>query len=106
MLNLQKRAAVMWTFGVSIPSDTEDSDALLALARAETATMVVKLKSLAQDQGKLVDLVYMNYADVSQTPLESYGTRNLEYMRSVARRYDPEGWFQNMVPGGFKLGNF
>lgn len=52
--------------------------------------------------GADLDLVYMNYADATQDPLGSYGERNVHFMKSVARRYDPEGFCQSAVPGGFK----
>jgi hypothetical protein len=37
--------------------------------------------------------------------LSGYGEKNLEHMRKVSEKYDPEGVFQTMVPGGFKLRN-
>lgn len=46
---------------------------------------------------------YMNYSDVSQDPLSSYGSEALTLLRHVSHRYDPEGVFQSRVPGGFKI---
>ncbi|KAI0902487.1 FAD-binding domain-containing protein [Annulohypoxylon nitens] len=46
---------------------------------------------------------YMNYAYSFQDPISSYGPRNVEKLREVSVRYDPEGLFQKGVPGGFKL---
>lgn len=105
MLSLKESPAILWDFGIAIP-DGEGSDAALALATAETAAMTAKLKQFSIDQGTDVDLVYMNYAGVTQDVLGSYGAETLEYMKNVAKKYDPEGWFQRMVPGGFKLGTF
>lgn len=51
--------------------------------------------------------IYLNYADPSwQDPIASYGDQNLKLMRSVSRRYDPDGFFQIALEGGFKLGMY
>jgi hypothetical protein len=47
--------------------------------------------------------IYLDYAFKTQNPLASYGEENLQKMNEVAKKYDPEGVFQTMVPGGFKL---
>lgn len=46
---------------------------------------------------------YLNYSDISQDPLSTYGEDNFKRMREVAMKYDPTGVFQTRVPGGFKL---
>lgn len=51
------------------------------------------------------EFVYLNYADVTQDPLKSYGEENVKYMQSVANTYDPYSVFQYQVPGGFKISN-
>ncbi|KAK8052407.1 hypothetical protein PG993_003792 [Apiospora rasikravindrae] len=53
--------------------------------------------------GGLMDWVYMNYADASQDVIGSYGVKNVEEMRRVAGRYDPEQVFQRLCPGGWKI---
>lgn len=47
--------------------------------------------------------VYLNYADKSQNPIEGYGTVNKLNLQAVSLKYDPLGFFQYRVPGGFKL---
>lgn len=47
--------------------------------------------------------LYLDYADISQKPLESYGPENVAKIRAAAAKYDPKGVFQNMMPGGFKI---
>ena len=47
--------------------------------------------------------VNFNFAGKFQNPLASYGAENLDFMRQVAAKYDPEHVFQQLVPGGFKL---
>lgn len=50
-----------------------------------------------------VEFRYLNYSDISQDPLSTYGEENVKKMREVAIRYDPKGVFQNRVSGGFKI---
>lgn len=45
----------------------------------------------------------MNYAEPSQDVFGSYGRWNLERLRSVVRKYDPEGRLQKLWRGYFKL---
>lgn len=46
---------------------------------------------------------FLNNAAPFQDPLGSYGAKNLQLMRDVAKKYDPDEVFQTLVPGGFKL---
>ncbi|CAI6227782.1 unnamed protein product [Periconia digitata] len=80
------------------------TDEALAVADAEIKAMLEDLDREAEKQDAVVQWRYMNYADASQNPLASYGEENLEFLEKVAGVYDPEGWWQDMVPGGFKIG--
>ncbi|EEQ32090.1 hypothetical protein McanMca71_001675 [Microsporum canis] len=62
-----------------------------------------KAKAKATERGLWNDFVYMNYASVKQDPIQSYGSANIERLESVAKKYDPEGVFQRLQPGYFKL---
>lgn len=53
--------------------------------------------------GGVIDWIYLNYAHPSQEVLQSYGPENVSLIRETASRYDPEGVFQHLCPGGFKL---
>lgn len=46
---------------------------------------------------------YLNYAASFQDPIGGYGNKSVAEMRRVSREYDPQGFFQMGVPGGFKL---
>lgn len=46
---------------------------------------------------------YLNYAAGFQDPLGSYGGANVDFMKEIAKKYDPWGVFQKAVPGGFKI---
>ena len=56
-------------------------------------------KSIHQDN----EYIYLDYAYKTQNPLRSYGADNVALLRSAAKKYDPTGVFQKLVPGGFKL---
>ncbi|PYH90414.1 FAD-binding domain-containing protein [Aspergillus ellipticus CBS 707.79] len=62
-----------------------------------------ELDQYARSTGTYNEFVYLNYADSTQNPLRGYGPDNVEFMRQVAKKYDPEGVFQRLVPGGFKI---
>lgn len=69
-----------------------------------TAMCIIgEINSAAAKRRMLHKYVYANYADSSQRPLESYGPQNRAFLDVVARRYDPSGVFQKLVPGGLKL---
>jgi hypothetical protein len=62
------------------------------------------LAALAKKMGIANEYIYLNYASQWQKPLERYGDKNVAFMKSVSKTYDPAGIFQKAVPGGFKLG--
>lgn len=80
-----------------------DNKADDALFRRLASTGLEQLNEFAKSIGADNEYIYLNYADRSQNPLAGYGEENVEFMRMVAREYDPSGVFQNQVPGGFKL---
>jgi hypothetical protein len=45
----------------------------------------------------------MNYAAAWQDPILSYGAVQVGKLQEAAAKYDPFGFFQEKVPGGFKL---
>lgn len=102
MLGLENLAhpAVIWDGGVVVTLDA----AAFAIAQAGLHAMMDEIKTFAESVEGLVDLVYLNYAAANQDPIGSYGTENVGFMKNVAARYDPEGFFQKRVPGGFKVG--
>lgn len=59
--------------------------------------------AIAKDKGTYSPFVYVNYAGPNQQPLCGYGHENVEALRKAARKYDPSGVFQTLMPGGFKI---
>ncbi|KXX73524.1 Bifunctional solanapyrone synthase [Madurella mycetomatis] len=62
-----------------------------------------RLRAYAASVNGLLDWTTANYANPSQRVLQSYGPVNVERIREAARKYDPEGVFQRLCPGGFKI---
>ncbi|KAI0535063.1 FAD-binding domain-containing protein [Xylaria digitata] len=94
-----KNNAILYTAGIGILTDDAP--------REEAHALVKEMKNKLADYAKSVrgdmDFIYMNYADVDQDPLGSYGATNIKLIRDVAAKYDPTGVFQTRVPGGYKI---
>ena len=71
-------------------------------ARPLIRNLIEEVKAFAGED-RLCPWLYMNYAESDQDVLESYGSRNMERMRDAAAKYDPDGVFAKLCPGGFKL---
>jgi hypothetical protein len=46
---------------------------------------------------------YLNYAASFQDPISGYGDKTVKELKATAKKYDPQGFFQNVVKGGYKL---
>jgi len=46
---------------------------------------------------------YLKYAASFQDPIRRYSNESVAEMRRVSGKYNPKGFFQTAVPGGFKL---
>ncbi|KAJ4346461.1 uncharacterized protein N0V89_010390 [Didymosphaeria variabile] len=57
----------------------------------------------AKKRGLFVEYIYMNYASQFQDVIPSYGAENHARLKAVAKKYDPQGVFQVLQPGYFKL---
>ncbi|PMD44738.1 FAD binding domain-containing protein [Hyaloscypha variabilis F] len=57
----------------------------------------------AKRMGLWRKFVYMNYAGSGQDVFGGYGEGNWERLREVGGRWDPEGVFTRLQPGGFKI---
>lgn len=67
------------------------------------AELIGRIRAYAESIGTDNPYLYLDYADVTQDPLQGYGVENIEKMKAAARKYDPQGVFQSLVPGGFKI---
>lgn len=60
--------------------------------------------SLAQEMGLSHSFIFPNYAWPTEAVMKGYGDDRLAVLRDVARKWDPEGFFQSQFVGGFKIG--
>ena len=66
---------------------------------------LLRLRAEAEQKNVSYPFVYLNDAGAGQDPFVLYGGgRSLAKLRSVRQAYDPNGVFQYLQPGGFKLG--
>lgn len=91
--------ALLYTAGVGVITD----NAPLEEAHALLKEMGAKVTDFAKSVQGEMDFIYLNYADVDQDPLGTYGASNIQLMKDVAAKYDPTGVFQTHIPGGYKI---
>ncbi|KAH8836649.1 hypothetical protein MCOR28_011544 [Pyricularia oryzae] len=63
------------------------------LIDAKMTTWVDSIKTFAVENGADDEFLFLNYADLSQNPLGSYGDKNIAFMEEVVSKYDPNGMF-------------
>lgn len=73
------------------------------LARERMVKFRETIKQYSVEQDAAVEWEYLNYADFTQDPLSTYGEENVEFLKNVATKYDPDEVFQTRMPGGFKI---
>ncbi|KAH7088172.1 hypothetical protein FB567DRAFT_620472 [Paraphoma chrysanthemicola] len=83
---------VSWTY----PKD----DDMIVQASKDT---LERIQRAAREMGQGHMYVYMNYAFPRQDPVASYGDEVRRELQAVSEKYDPMGFFQRAVSGGFKL---
>ncbi|KAI1662064.1 hypothetical protein F4813DRAFT_343338 [Daldinia decipiens] len=77
---------------------------LEAWARPKVRALVDEVRAFANNiEGGVMPWMYLNYSHSSQEVLQSYGPENVRRIREAAWKYDPEGVFQRLCPGGFKI---
>lgn len=77
-------------------------------AEVYSATSRVIERSVAAAKQLGVDhrYIYQNYAAKGQDVFAGYGEANQRRLVEISKTYDPEGVFQKLQPGYFKLGRF
>ncbi|TLD24272.1 hypothetical protein PspLS_06994 [Pyricularia sp. CBS 133598] len=68
-----------------------------------SAKMESELSAYAKSIGSLREWQYINYADPTQDPMDSYGPANVAFLKQVSAKYDPTGFFQKQQGAGIRL---
>ncbi|KAH7304265.1 FAD binding domain-containing protein [Stachybotrys elegans] len=103
MLGLERnlRNRIMFVSGVTLL--TPDSISQFPRVYQKLSVMLRRITAFAESVGSSDTFVYLPYADATNDPLGSYGAANVKHLRLAAKKYDPHGFFQHRVPGGFKI---
>jgi hypothetical protein len=64
---------------------------------------VTSVQDISTAHGTADPFLYLNFAAQWQDPICSYGEESVAFLKQVAQAYDPDGIFQTLAPGGFKL---
>jgi hypothetical protein len=80
-------------------SNEADDERIMAAAR----NMTDRANATAYAQGLGNGFIYQNYAALEQDVFKGYGEENKERLRVVSERYDPDGVWQKLQPGYFKV---
>jgi hypothetical protein len=78
---------------------SQDDAAVQRIVRAA----ITQIDTFAKAHGTGHPYRYINYCDSWQSPFDGYGKANVEFMKEVSSKFDPEGLFQRGCVGGFKL---
>ena len=73
--------------------------------RAVPIAVTDTMKQLSKERGLDIPFIFTNDASRDQNPIASYGAANVQKLKEVAEKYDPERVFQNQQSGGFLLKN-
>ncbi|KAL3490398.1 hypothetical protein BJX62DRAFT_252037 [Aspergillus germanicus] len=101
ILGLAAVAQCWWVFTIEWPRESTPEDD--AAARKAVAYLVQKVRNTAKSRDQLLPYLCATFASSDQDVLSSYGAQNVELMKAVSRKYDPEGVFQRQQFGGFLL---
>lgn len=80
-------------------NDTSKDEEVLGFCR----NVIDRCRHVAVEKGVDHSYIYQNYASAEQRIFEGYGEESLARLRSISRAWDPEGLFQKLQPGYFKL---
>ncbi|KAH3997127.1 hypothetical protein HBI56_123240 [Parastagonospora nodorum] len=87
---------------ISVYSPKESDYAVL---QQSTKDFINDVETLLREPGNggVSPYKYLNYAASWQDPLSGYGENTVQELKATAKQYDPYGFFQNVVKGGYKL---
>lgn len=61
--------------------------------------LIDRIEEFAKKKGVYHSWKYANYCSVAQNPYMGYGKERHKFLREVSKKYDPDGVFQEGVPG-------
>lgn len=74
-----------------------------AAVRSVSISTAEKWRDLGEQRGLHLDYLYINDASKDQNPIATYGAANVDKLKAIALKYDPEKVFQTLQNDGFLL---
>lgn len=103
MLGLEQDGRNKLYFAMAVILTTPETIKLKPQVFQILSATVQKVITYAKTVQASEEFIYLPYAKAGQDPLGSYCSNNVHYMKEVSKHYDPERFFQRMVPGVFKI---
>ena len=72
-----------------------------ALAKSTVDSFVSTMTQQAAAENLSLPYLYVNNAAPCQKPLAAYGAQSLAFIKSAAKKYDPQGVMQNLQNNGY-----
>jgi len=91
------------TLVITLLTATWNKSSDSAFIQSSAKDFMNSLEQEAKNRGLYSNFKNLNYADGDQDPIGGYGPANVAKLQQVSQRYDPSGFFQEALPGGFKL---
>ncbi|KAH8736117.1 hypothetical protein BGZ61DRAFT_527105 [Ilyonectria robusta] len=73
------------------------------VVRRKIGQAIEELRAYSASQDGHSEYLYMNYANPEQDVIGSYGSKSAKFLKKTAAKYDPTGFFQYRIPGGWKV---
>ena len=83
----------------TLHTDPADDDTVVSAMLG----LIKDIEDLAARSGKSSRYKFTNYAYKTQDPIAGYGPKSVSQLQTVSKKYDPHGFFQRSVPGGYKI---
>lgn len=80
-------------------TDPADDATVAALA----AQQYKNCDGIAANLGTKNAFLYSNYANALQKPYQTFQGGAVSKLQAASSKYDPQGVFQKLVPGGYKI---
>ena len=100
VLGLSSSGGPLVVLTLTVQYTSKSSDELIACTTRE---LFRKIDALAKETASSNPWKYLNYADVTQDVIGSYGATNVQKLKAASASIDPTGFFQRVQPGGFKV---
>lgn len=97
--NLPSHSILFEARGTLLPDDAGYE----GIVQVRMAQAMEELRAFSASKPGHSSYLYMNYANPEQDVIGSYGAENVQFLKDTAAKYDPEGFFQHRVPGGWKV---